>query len=129
MISVMSGSSSASRTLTALSCQGHAHDKGSALPRFALHRDGAAVELDQRLDDGEPEPGAALLAGQRVPAAVELLEEGAQAHHDVVEDAAQVGGIDVEAHLPGLQPAEVEQVVDQGDQALRVAPRRVQEAL
>src|SRR5207249_12004400 len=47
----------------------------AALAEAAPHRDLAAVEYHDVLDDGKPEPGAALLARPRLVHAVEALED------------------------------------------------------
>src|SRR5262245_28922206 len=59
----------------ALDAHGHLEAERGSPPEGRLHPDPAAVELDDPLRDGEPEPRAALLPGARAVSLLELLED------------------------------------------------------
>ena len=73
-------------------CTGSTHGEGAALPEGAVDGDGAAVQLDQALDEGEAEAGAAVGAAVRLEDLPELLE-----------DDALVGGGDADAAVGDRQ--------------------------
>ena len=56
---------------------GEGHGEGGALAHRALQRQGAAVELDDVFDDGQPQAGAAVLAGAALVHPVEPLKDAA----------------------------------------------------
>jgi hypothetical protein len=71
--------------------------KSSPVPGFAAHADLAAHEFGQALDDGEPEAGAAVVAGG---GGIDL-REGLEQAVDAIGGDADAGVGDFDAQLAG----------------------------
>src|SRR6185436_16946789 len=71
--------------------QGHGEARPAA--DAAFDRDGAAVHVDDRVDDGQPETAPAAACLVRPRASVEALE-----------DMRQLGGLDADTRVDDLDP-------------------------